>query len=117
MSAAGKDPDFLENIVNKAGGVLEGLYSARTRCFAGVPSHDVPGGPNGPANIVFLGNSFIRQVYQTMACTYKRFVTGGRLQVQGPPQNISSLGATFDYSRFKLYDLPIHGEITPEVSC
>lgn len=46
-----------------------------------------------PANVVVLGNSLMRQVFESMACAWQNRVAGGLVQARGPRMDIAALRA------------------------
>ncbi|KAJ1456121.1 hypothetical protein M885DRAFT_518646 [Pelagophyceae sp. CCMP2097] len=75
----------------------------------------------GPAadvtNILIMGNSFLRQTFEAMACRWAANVTGGTLATMTPPMNVGGLKVTerYDvYSALGLRRLPFGDDMTPD---
>jgi hypothetical protein len=75
------DTLFLKDIVRKIGGIESVFVSLASR-FRHSKSR---------ANVLLTGNSYIRQIWESIACRYRHIVNAGIVQINGPEMSIRNI--------------------------
>lgn len=72
---------FLRDLVQKLGGI-ENVFTSMASQFRHSKSR---------ANVLLTGNSYIRQIWESIACRYRHKSNGGSVQMNGPDMSIRNI--------------------------
>lgn len=56
-------------------------------------------------NVLFIGNSFLRQVYETIVCRYRHLIVGGFVIINGPDMSLAAMKARPSLSVSKMGEI------------